>query len=226
MKDKLMKNDIMQEALKYIVERDIKQVMDELEQEPDIETSPEFEKKMEILIQKTNRKYVSIGKYSIRRIALIAIIAALFLTGCAVIKPVREAILNYWSEMTDKATNIHMQLVDDGDMELKRLVLTPPEGYSLVSEEIDEEMGSYSYEYVGANGEFLYWGQERINTSIVNINTENSKVYQIKIREQEVTCVVKEGSDHVYWTDDMCFYHLIGDCEVEELLKIVKDVLK
>ena len=226
MKDKLMKNDIMQEALKYIVERDIKQVMDELDQETDIKTSPEFEKKMEILIEKTNRKYVSIGKYSIRRIALIAIIAALFLTGCVAIKPVREAILNYWSEITDVSTTIHMQREDDGDeIQFEVIKMTPPEGYSVVTEEIDKEFGSYSCEYVGPNGEFLYWGQERIHTSAVNINTENAKVYQIKIRELEVTCVVKDGSDHVYWMDDTCFYHLIGDCDVEVLIKMAEKML-
>lgn len=226
MKDKVMKDEIMQEALRYIMDRDVKRVMDEFEQEPELKTSPEFEQKMEILINKTNRKYVSAGKYTMRRIALIAIIAALFLMGCAVIKPVREAILNYWSEITDKSTTIHMQREDEGEeIEFEVIKMIPPEGYSIVTEEIDKESGSYSCEYVGPNGEFLYLGQERIHTSAVNVNTENAKVYQIKIREQEVTCVVKDGSDHVYWMDDTCFYHLIGDCDVEVLIKIAKNML-
>lgn len=226
MKDKVMQDEVMQEALKYIVERDIKRVMDELAQEPVLKTSPEFARKMEILIQKTNRKYVSIGKYMMRRIALIAIIAALFLTGCVAIKPVREAILNYWSEMTDQATNIHMQLVDDGDIESKRLELTPPEGYRLVSEEIDEEMGDYSYEYLGPEGEFLYYSQNRIgDVYTISIDTENADVYEKNVRGQIVTCVEKNGTSQIYWTDETDFYHLIGDCNIEILEEIVEQML-
>ena len=226
MKDKVMKNEVMQEALKYIVERDIKRVMDELEQEPVLKTSPEFERKMEILIQKTNRKYVSIGKYTMRRIALIAIIAALFLTGCVAIKPVREAILNYWSEMTDQATNIHMQLVDDGDTVSKRLELIPPEGYRLVSEEIDEEMGDYSYEYLGPEGEFLYYSQNRIgDVYTISIDTENADVYEKNVRGQIVTCVEKDNGGQVYWNDETDFYYFTGECDIESLLKIVEKIL-
>lgn len=223
MKDKVMKDDVMQEALRYIVERDIKQVMDELEQEPQLKTGPEFEGKMEVLIQQTNRKYVSIGKYTIRRIALIAIIAALLLTGCVVIKPVREAILNYWSEMTDKATSIYMQFDNDGDIESKRLELIPPEGYSLVSKDINEEMGDYSYEYVGPEGEFLYYSQDRIGDAYtISIDTENAEVYEKIIHGQKVTCVVKDNGAQVYWNDTTDFYFLLGECDIELLLKIVE----
>lgn len=61
-----------------------------------VEFSPAFQAKSQELIRKSNKNYYSTGKTVLRRIALVAIIAAMLaLTACA-IPAVREAIIDFF----------------------------------------------------------------------------------------------------------------------------------
>lgn len=62
----------------------------------DVKFSPAFQAKMQELLHKSNKSYYSTGKTFLRRIALVAIIAAtLALTACT-IPAVREAIIDFF----------------------------------------------------------------------------------------------------------------------------------
>ncbi len=218
-----MDENLFKEALRYVMDQEITRLTRKMESRPEHKFSPEFERKMKNLIRKTNRKYVSVGKYTVRRVVLVAIIAALLLSGCVGIKPIREAIIRYWIEITDENTTISMMADKEKlDENFKIHGIKVPEGYQLISEELWEEAGWYMVEYLGEKEERIYYDQIRPENIFSSVDTEGAEISEMEINGYKIKCISKKEMSHIIWTDDLYYFHLCGTCDIEILKEIVK----
>ena len=221
-----MGDKMFKEALQIYMDREFERLTKEIESSPKYKFSLEFEQKVKSLIRETNRKYITVGRYTIRRIALIAIIAALFLTGSVGIKPVREAIIQYWIDLTDKNTTISIERNQEAwkmDFEVSEIDI--PSEFELVSKEIREEVGLYRSEYIGKNGERIYYKQIGAENIVANLDTENAIVYEIEIKGRHFKCIEEKSMNYVVWVDEYYYYQLCGTCEIEVLVEMIKEVI-
>lgn len=221
-----MGDKMFKEALQIYMDREFERLTKEIESSPKYKFSLEFEQKVKSLIRETNRKYVTLGRYTIRRIALIAIIVALFLTGCVGIKPVREAIIQYWIDFTDKNTTISIERNQDIlniDFELYQIAV--PKEYRLISEEIEKEIGWYRSEYLGSKGEKIYYKQVLAENTVSVLDTENAVVYEMELNEKHIKCIEDNNINQIVWSNENYYFHLCGTCDMEILIDLVKEVL-
>lgn len=221
-----MDDKMFKEALQIVMDREVERLAKDMESSPKYKFTPEFERKVQILIHKTNRKYVTLGKYTIRRSVLVAIIAAIFLTGCVGIKAIREAITQVSFEFTDKNVNIHIDTdLESSSVEFEAKRLTAPSQYNLVSEELLEEHRWYSSEFLGENGENIYYTQILGDRMATNMNTEGATVYEIEINDQVIKCFESDVMNNIVWINEAGYFHLCGTCKIEVLIDMAKEVL-
>lgn len=222
-----MEEEVLKKALECLVEQEIAEVLESMEERSERKFSLEFEDKIQKLVSKANRRYVSISGYSIRRTVLIAVIAMLLLTGCVSIKPIREAIIQYWTNITQKNTTISLIKKEDeidSSFVIKKLIV--PKGYHIVSENFWIENGWYDCEYENTEKDLISYIQVRLDNMTTSIDTENTEIEEIKIQVYDVKLISNQGMNNIIWTDDTYFYHLCGTCEMTELKMIVEESVK
>ena len=106
-----MNDKYLKEALEYYSVEEVQNIEKEMENCPEHIFSEEFECKMDKFIQETDRKFVSNGKRSFRKISVIAAVA-LMLFSMVGFSPIGKAFLEYWKGMFQNETfgNIAMGL--------------------------------------------------------------------------------------------------------------------
>ena len=173
-----MNDELLKQALEEVMIRELDSMPGESELQKRYRFSEEFEGKMDLLIRATNRRYVTIGRYTIRKVMLAALLAVLFLTGCIGIKPVREAVIHFLvkenSDNSDIVFPYHDERKDAGFVIHEPDV---PTGYVIRSEYRDE--GYYEVNYSGSDHETLTYIQMIPDGTNINVDTEDISLNHI-----------------------------------------------
>ena len=220
-----MNDELLKQALEEVMIRELDSMPGESELQKRYRFSEDFEGKMDLLIRATNRRYVTIGRYTIRKVMLAALLAVLFLTGCIGIKPIREAVIHFLvkenSDNSDIVFPYHDERKDAGFVIHEPDV---PNGYVIRSEYRDE--GYYEVNYSGSDHETLTYIQMIPDGTNINVDTEDISLNHIEIHGYEGRQYSKEGTNNIFWTDENCFYSLSGTCEMSVLEKMAEELME
>lgn len=224
-----MTDELLKQALKEAMMQELETLPAEEELKNRYQFSKEFEKSMDLLVKQTNRKYVTIGRYTIRKAMLAALIAVMLLTGCIGIRPVREAIIQFFVETNEKNSLLTFSgfssTEPNTDFDFKPITPKVPEGYTLTSETLWESY--YELQYENSNGEIIFYTQMIPNEStVVRIDTEGVQLKYIDINGYKGIQYSKYDENNISWTDEHYFYDLIGTCEMSVLEEIAEDLMQ
>lgn len=186
--------------------------------------TPEFKKKINDLIAKTDRRYVSVAGFKLRRAVVALVAALLMLTGCMSFKAVREPIVKFFAQTYEKGTDITFEgteYMNPDDFEYKMPV--PPEGYFIVEEE--KYGGLYDVKFKNINGDIIYYTQLNPDGATVMLNTENADVSYIDINGHEAMKIENGYAGNIIaWCDGIYYYEFIGTCDMGTLEKTAKTI--
>lgn len=198
--------------------------------------SPEFEKKIEEIIESerkhtahnkfknTRTKFISIGK----KIAIaIVIIIATFSVVAFTVPPIRIALLNYYIEKHDKyiSFDLHEQGEEyNNEMDDNQLDIIPymPEGFEI--ENIIDNESSLFITY--KNNNMLIHFERYAGEVSITLDGEDSKFEIIMIENKEVYTSSKNGMNTIIFNDKNYGYTLSSEIRIEELKKMAESILK
>lgn len=217
-----MEDEILKEALKKVMEDELNNLPDDEYLKQNYRFSDDFELKMQKLIKSTNRRCVTIGRQNVRRVMFIALIVIFTLTGCMCIKPIREAIINFFVEIRKEESNISFDYNDTTDTVFMPIAPEVPQGYVLQREDLWEKY--YEIEYENSEGLTIRYIQMIPTGASVSINTEDTQLYDININGYEGVQYSKFGTNNILWTDEEYFYDLSGTCDMSDLEKVALSI--
>lgn len=175
-----------------------------------------------------DRKYVSVGRFRITRVAAAALLAAMLmmLAGCGFI--VKQAVIN-WNETvnTEQGTLDVDFVVEDPDDTLKDYgILKPetPDGYSVSSEE--KTGSSYCVEYSNGDDYIIYSQEKGIDNIALSIDSENNELEELEISGYKGYSSSKYGVQSITWSDGVYLYDVYGNCTLEELEQMANNLMR
>ncbi len=164
----------------------------------------------------------------VKKAVIILIAAAIILTGCTAIKPIRTTIVNFIITIFEKGSTVDK--AKNGTTEITELYSPKyiPVGYELYDESIDTsktgKIKNYILEYKNADSE-IHFIQFTANSSMT-INTENTEPEIIKAGEIECMCYTNMGRRDFIWEQNGYRFTLsTPDNLLEEtVIKIIESV--
>ena len=169
-------------------------------------------------------------KHRIKKIVIILIAAAIILTGCTAIKPVRMKIASFIVTVFDKGSSIGQST----DKKAKTIITefyTPafiPDGYIFVDEKITryDDGTIFSRTLIYEKGEKKLMFDQIPAHGGMTINTENAEITKIKINGIE--CLYARKTDHIYvaWENEGYKFLLTLHEDISEntIIKIIESV--
>ncbi len=165
-----------------------------------------------------------------KKIVIILIAAALILTGCTAIKPIRTAIADFIITIFDNGSFVDKSTDKNETTEITELYSPKyiPVGYELYNESIDTsktgKIKNYILEYKNADSE-IHFIQFTANSSMT-INTENTEPEIIKAGEIECMCYTNmDRRDFIWEQNGYRFTLSTPDNLLEEtVIKIIESV--
>lgn len=106
-----MDDKLLKEALHKVMEQDVEAIEDAMKNTPEHVFSNAFENEMEALIRKSSKNYITIGKRTVRKASMIAVVA-IMLFACVGFSPIGKAVWDYCAIVFQKESfgNISMGL--------------------------------------------------------------------------------------------------------------------
>ena len=106
-----MDEKLLKEALHKVMEQDVEAIEDAMKNTPEHVFSNAFENEMEALIRKSSKNYITIGKRTVRKASMIAVVA-IMLFACVGFSPIGKAVWDYCAKVFQRETfgNISMGL--------------------------------------------------------------------------------------------------------------------
>lgn len=203
---------------------------------PDDETlsgitlSPDFCAKMERLLTRRKRGfYVLFGTVG-RRVA--SILIALLVTATAVtvsVKAWREAVLDFFSEVFEKYTQVTFEDKTPRANEPVKVVFiarTPtyiPKGYVVEREETNLDLYRVTYTNPAVQHSIRYTQRHR-ESGDLRVDTEGVQYEEIAIGDYRGITYSNKETTTVVFSDDSYTYTLSGYCTLEELIQIAKSI--
>lgn len=198
------------------------------EDEIDVTFSPAFLAKSEKLIRNTRRKVWRYVNTTMKRVALIAIIAALLTSTAMAFPAIREAVVRFFTR--DEGT--HYEFFFDSEQSAAapdciKTVYVPtylPDGYHEHSKAV--AISAVSINWLDDSGNWIAYDQLPIpkaseNRSWFGANSEGVTKQTLCLNGQTVLCIYDDGMTYI-WTDNAYFYSLYCGATVsdEEMQKI------
>ena len=200
----------------------------------DFEFSPAFQAKAQELLRKSNKNYFSTGKTVLRRIALVAIIAAMLaLTACA-IPAVREAIIDFFF----RDAGDHYAFTYDPEQaatapDSLETVYTPTyvaDGFELVVEDISAVGATLMWR--NSNEVWINYVQSIMPDDPTlgdggGFNSEGAETEWIALNGCNVLRIVDDEWIHFVWTSSEYRFSIsTDDKSMEEVVKKVFDSIQ
>ena len=167
-----------------------------------------------------------------KKIVIILIAAAIILTGCTAIKPVRTAIANFIITVFEKYTSVGKSTdanAKDRITEFYSPVFIP-EGYEIVQKNIDRlndgKAVEYYIEYINGDKNIVF-SQVTPKTTMA-LNTENTELKTVSIGDIECMNIMNMGrSDFIWEQNGYRFLLSVPDeIDLETAKKIIESVEK
>ncbi len=171
-------------------------------------------------------------KHRIKKIVIILIAAAVLLTGCTAIKPVRTTIANFIITVFEKYSSVDKS-TDANAKDRITEFYSPgfiPEGYEFVEEEIDklneELIITRDLKYIKGSKELCF--TQLIAKATMTLDTENAEIKTFKVNG--IKCMSSKNDDgyHIIW-DQYGYRFLLStsaDFTEETAKKIIESVKK
>ena len=207
--------------------------IDELDQtEFTRQFSPEFEAKMQELIESLDRKerrYVHIGHRRVRRALLVAIVAVMLLglVACAVVLAKPSITWNETQNDTSGTLDItfDVEYPEDAEIPTEFEPVKPkkPWGYKIVKELQHANLG-YEITYNDSKGNTIYYLQWAVENSSFGLDNEDAEFYEVIINGYKGYSYSKLGNNALTWSDGIYLYDIIGTADMETIEKMARSV--
>ncbi|MBR1989086.1 MAG: DUF4367 domain-containing protein [Firmicutes bacterium] len=201
--------------------------------ELDYQFSPEFEVKMQKLIEELSnneRKYVHVGHHRIKRALLIAIVAVMLLglVACAVVLTKPTIV---WNETQNDASGtlditFDIQYPEDTEIPTEFEPVKPkrPWGYRIDSTEMLSS-STFRIHYKNSKGkEIIYTQEGNISSMHIGIDNEEALFTEIMINGHKGFSSSKLGNNALTWSDGIYLYDIIGTCDMETIEKMARSI--
>lgn len=200
--------------------------------EPNYQFSPEFEERMQNIIDeldRSERKYVHIGHRRIRRALLVAAVAVMLLglVACAVVltKPSIK-----WNEIQndDSGTldiTFDVEYPEDIEIPTEFEPVKPkkPWGYKVTKEQLSSLSLHVTYE--NRKGQIIMYSQDgNIESMSVGLDNEDAIFFETTINGYKGYSYSKLGNNALSWSDGVYFYNIIGTCDMETIEKMAQSI--
>ena len=203
------------------------------EDEIDVTFSPTFLAKSEKLIRNTQRKTWYYVNTTVKRIALVAIIAALLTSTAMAFPAVREAVVRFFTRDTGTHYEFTFQPEQSATTpESIQTVYAPtylPDGYFKNSEIVT--ISAVSMHWLNASGNWISYDQLVIpkdaeGQNWFGVNSEGVTKKALCLNGHKVLCIYDEGTTYI-WTDDAYFYNLycdptVSDAEMQKIFNSIQ----
>ncbi|MDW7662676.1 MAG: DUF4367 domain-containing protein [Bacillota bacterium] len=226
-------NKVMESFYHYIGENHINHVAEEFDRisADASETSTldswfeDYNKQLKKLDQK--RKFRAWYQLLSKRVAIFIAIAmvGIFVTTMSV-EAFRIRLFNIVTEVTDKYTKVSIVESDNGlepqiDWDTYYAPEYIPEGYNYSNNEIFGEIKIIFYS--DTSGREIQFSQTPVNPEY-QIDSEDAVVTEVIINAEKGILAQKEGLLTLIWTTDEKTFHIIGEMESDEIIKMAESL--
>ena len=180
-----MDEKLLKEALHKVMEQDVEAIEEAMKNTSEHVFSNAFEIEMEALIRKSSKNYITIGKRTVRKASMIAVVAVM-LFACVGFSPIGKAVWDYCATVFQKETfgNISMGLgraAYDGE-NVYFLANESVYSYNVNSKELEElqlqdETPVRTSMFV--QDEFIYYGSIGENSGLKRISKDGATIEQV-----------------------------------------------
>ena len=173
-------------------------------------------------------------KYSKRRVKkrfIFLIAAALILTGCAAIKPVRTKIANFIVTVFEKGSDIDPSAGKNAKSVITEFY-TPafiPDGYVLVDEKAEkfDDGRVYYRDLTYQSGNKIIRFAQMPAKDAISIDTENAEITTVTVNGADCMCIKKTDRVFVVWEKDgyrfiLTIYDDLPDITITKIVEKVK----
>lgn len=195
--------------------------------------SPEFEAKMQELIDsldRNERRYVHIGHRRIRRALLVAIVAIMLLglVACAVVlsKP-----LITWNETQNDTSGtlditFDVEYPEDAEIPTEFEPVKPkkPWGYKIISEQMHSSTNFQIIYKNLADKEIHYTQKGNVANLNFSLDNEDAIFFETTINGHKGYAYSKLGNNALTWSDGIYLYDIIGTCDMETIEKMAQSI--
>ena len=224
---------MLKQALMEARERELASIPNEEALRQQYTFSDSFEQKMAVVIRKTNHRYVTISRFTMRRVFVAIIVAILLLTGCMSVKEIREPLFNFFIKDYGKFSRITFEenpasqeqegTEPEKEVEFTYTLPEMPEGYEVVREDKLDDW--HTVEFKGGNENIIIYGKVVVSPSmIMEIDTEGTQTETIIINGNKGIKYTNKGANHLIWMSSGYRYTLTGICEMSVLEEIAKNL--
>lgn len=222
-----MSDEILKEALTVSVGKEVEDIFSRLNSVEQHVFSHAFNKKMKLLIKKTNSGSVNIAGFKIRKgIAAAAAIGLVFAASMSV-EAIRLPMIRLTETVHEKFSEIIFDKNEDAvTPELIEDYREPgfiPEGYSKRDEEKMTSIHAIVYE--NDEEKTIMFQQYTFNTSLA-VDTEGIKTEKIRINGNEGIIYTKNGLTSIVYNDESYGYYVNGYESPETIIKIAESIEK
>lgn len=234
------KEKMFDALLEYAAASHVERIIEEnkiSEEDLDFTPSPELDKKMKKLIARHERhekiknfKKATLSFLPKAAIFLLVIVGSLTL-AIASVDALRVKAFNLIVDMQDQYTGFRMQENTSGQIDPAHEQIPADwsgyipgyvaEGFEVLDAEQDAV--SYIIYYINNNGQTIRFNQILNLHTDLRIDTENAKLEQIMIHDNEALLVEKQGLVSIVWQDEYLFY-IIGEADKAELVQMAKSL--
>lgn len=221
-----MSNDILKEALRFSMERELKTILPENELGKYHSFSFEFERKMKSVIRKANIKYVNINKFRIRKSIAAALLITILFSAFMSVEAVRTPVIR----LTEKIYTEFSEILFDNEenIEVPRTIeeiYVPsyiPEGYVFEEESQDMKLMHYIV-YMNEKDEYIMVDQHTLSVSM-SVDTEGITTEEITIKGKDGIIYTKNGLTTIIVNDNRYVYMVSGYAGREEMIKVAESL--
>lgn len=190
--------------------------------------SPEFEAKMEKLVNKQKKPYYYMINTVAKRVACIIVAFIAVLTTLTFsVKALREPVVKFFVHTFRRFSTITFddEYIDDSFNQGITTFYAPtylPEGY--VNDTEVKGFATYYIKYKNSTNECIIYRQDLITPSALYTDTEDATTSYIN--DGETLLIVKDDTKKIIWHDEKYMYILTtpGHFSEEELLKIADSI--
>lgn len=186
--------------------------------------SANFENKMNRLIKQQKKPYYVLFNTVAKRAAAIILVIVISLSAALSVEAIRTPIINFFSEVYEKFTNIWFDDTASGAPEIIEEIYLPdyiPEGFELVNKEVYEQ--DLYYTYSNGDKQLKIW-QTVVYGSNITLDTENTEVEKLTISGFEGIYYENKGLGQIFWSDEKYAFHIVGNLEKHELIMIAESL--
>ena len=196
----------------------------------DITFTPEFEIKMQKIVNSYKKSYYRFISTTARKVASILLIVFISLGITMSVKAFREPVVRFFIEVYEKFSTVTFQPEEKEELPPPTIIeqyFEPsylPEGYVEVSRNDFENI--IQIEYENESGEIMSFFQMTMENRKMSIDTEGTESKEIMVNDNVGIFSSNKGNNTILW-DDGQYAYFISTVSVEEtILEIAKSLEK